>query len=268
VLLEASTESEWVARHLEALGHAVIVADPGFAPMYAARSKRIKTDKRDARALCEALQGGTYRATHRASDAQRHVRADLAVRDALVRTRTRYVAIIKACVVTGSRLPSGEPERNATKLAQLELAETTRAELAPLVALLAPLNSEIDAADRRLTTYAAQSGVVRRLRTVPGVGPVTALAFVSALDDVAVRECAPGASVSRPGAERAELRGSASTGVGSRNGATRERGGCWSKRRGECCGHASSRRHRSKHGRSRWPAGAVNASQWSHSLAA
>ncbi|HEY5023001.1 MAG TPA: hypothetical protein VII30_11010, partial [Gemmatimonadaceae bacterium] len=30
ILLEASTESEWVARHLESLGHEVIVADPGF----------------------------------------------------------------------------------------------------------------------------------------------------------------------------------------------------------------------------------------------
>jgi transposase len=38
VLLEASTESEWVARHLEALGHEVVVADPNYAPMYAARA--------------------------------------------------------------------------------------------------------------------------------------------------------------------------------------------------------------------------------------
>jgi transposase len=30
-LVEASTESEWVAQHLEALGHEVIVADPNFA---------------------------------------------------------------------------------------------------------------------------------------------------------------------------------------------------------------------------------------------
>src|SRR5512142_892158 len=90
ILLEASTESEWVARHLETLGHAVIVADPGFAAMYATRSKRVKTDKRDARTLCEALQLGAYRAIHRASDAQRHLRAQLVVRDALVRTRTRY----------------------------------------------------------------------------------------------------------------------------------------------------------------------------------
>ena len=42
VLLEAATESEWVARHLESLGHEVIVADPGFArctPTAAARSR-------------------------------------------------------------------------------------------------------------------------------------------------------------------------------------------------------------------------------------
>ena len=75
ILLEASTESEWVAAYLEQLGHTVIVADPGFAAMYATRSKRVKTDKRDARTLCEALQLGVYRAVHRASDAQRHLRA-------------------------------------------------------------------------------------------------------------------------------------------------------------------------------------------------
>ena len=28
ILLEASTESEWVARHLESLGHTVVIADP------------------------------------------------------------------------------------------------------------------------------------------------------------------------------------------------------------------------------------------------
>ena len=38
ILLEASTESEWVARHLEGLGHEVMVADPNVAPMYATHS--------------------------------------------------------------------------------------------------------------------------------------------------------------------------------------------------------------------------------------
>jgi transposase len=69
VLLEASTESEWVARHLEALGHQVIVADPNYAPMYATRSRRVKTDKRDARTLAEACRLGAYRPAHRLSEA-------------------------------------------------------------------------------------------------------------------------------------------------------------------------------------------------------
>ena len=61
ILLEASTESEWVAQHLETLGHEVIVADPNYAPMYGHRSRRIKTDRRDVAALAEACQHGMYR---------------------------------------------------------------------------------------------------------------------------------------------------------------------------------------------------------------
>jgi transposase len=185
ILLEASTESEWVARHLERLGHTVIVADPGFAAMYATRSRRVKTDKRDARTLCEALQLGAYRAIHRASDAQRHLRAQLVVRDALVRTRTRYVAIIKAFVRReGLRVPNGDVEHTVAKLLALPLAPHVHAELAPLVALWAPLEAEIVAADARLLALAKDHRVVARLRTMPGIGPVTAIAFVAALDDV------------------------------------------------------------------------------------
>src|SRR5687768_16760373 len=120
VWVEASTESERVARNVDALGEEEIVADRGFAAMYATRSRRVKTDKRDARTLCEACKVGGYGAVHRASDAQRHVRAELAVRDALVRTRTRYVAVIKALVRRdGLRLAQGEPERTAAKVAAL-----------------------------------------------------------------------------------------------------------------------------------------------------
>src|SRR6266849_9610577 len=96
ILIEASTDSEWVARCLEGLGHQVIVADPNFAPMYATRSRKVKTDRRDARALAEACLLGAYRRAHRLSDPQRHVRGRLGVRDALVHTRTRYISLIRA----------------------------------------------------------------------------------------------------------------------------------------------------------------------------
>ena len=61
VLLEASTESEWVACGLEELGHTVVVADPNYAPMYGTRSRRVKTHRRDARALAEACRLGAFR---------------------------------------------------------------------------------------------------------------------------------------------------------------------------------------------------------------
>jgi transposase len=185
ILLESSTESEWVARHLEDLGHEVIVADPTFAPMYATRRRGVKTDRRDARTLAEACRLGAYRPAHRASDAQRHVRAELAVREALVRTRIRYAALVKAFIRReGLRLPSGEVAHTEAKLAALPLPEVLAAELAPLRALWAPLNAEIAAADARVTTVAATNPVVVQLRTAPGIGPVTAVAFVATLDDV------------------------------------------------------------------------------------
>ena len=72
ILLEAATESEWVAQHLETLGHEVIVADPNFTAMYGHRSRRIKTDRRDVAALAEACQRGFYRAAHRRSARATH----------------------------------------------------------------------------------------------------------------------------------------------------------------------------------------------------
>ena len=54
ILIESSTDSEWVARCLEGLGHEVIVADPNFGPMDATRHRNVKTDRRDGRALAEA----------------------------------------------------------------------------------------------------------------------------------------------------------------------------------------------------------------------
>src|SRR5574338_1201217 len=61
ILIESSTESEWVAQTIEACGHEVVVASPGYALMYAHRDPHIKTDRRDVRALAEACRLGIYR---------------------------------------------------------------------------------------------------------------------------------------------------------------------------------------------------------------
>lgn len=186
ILLEATTESEWVARHLESLGHEVIVADPNYAPMYANRSRRTKTDKRDARTLMDALESGAYRPAHRLSDARRHVRAELSVRDALVRTRTRYISVAKALVRRdGLRVAGSESEHVAERIATLPLNEITAGELAPLFSVLGPLNEQIASADRRIASVAKADPAMALLATAPGIGDITASAFVATVDDIA-----------------------------------------------------------------------------------
>jgi transposase len=137
ILIEASTESEWVARCLEQLGHEVVVADPNFAAMYATRSRRVKTDRRDARTLAEACRLGAYRPAHRTSDGQRHVRAQLAVREALVQTRSRYISLLGAVLRReGFRVGTGNAEGFVKRVERLALPGQLRSEIAPLLAVL------------------------------------------------------------------------------------------------------------------------------------
>jgi transposase len=184
ILVEASTESEWAARHFEGLGHEVIVADPNFAPMYATRDRRIKTDKRDARALCEACRLGAYRPAHRTSDRQRDVRAHLAVRETLVRTRSKYISLIGALARReGCRIEAGPSPSFARRVAEAGLPAHTLAQIEPLLVMLGALNGQIKSADKRLEEIVNADEVVQRLCSVPGVGPVVATTFAATLDD-------------------------------------------------------------------------------------
>ena len=185
IVIEASTESEWVAQHLEALGHEAIVADPNFGLMYGHRSRRVKTDRRDVAALAEACRHGIYRPAHRRSTRQRTVQWHLNIRRELVATRTRAISVARAVTRgAGYRIPGGATESFRTRLAALDLPAVMRASLAPLDRLMVLLDAELDRADAHFATLVADDPVVQRLTTCPSVGPITAAAFVAALDDV------------------------------------------------------------------------------------
>jgi transposase len=185
VLIEASTESEWVARCLEELGCQVVVADPNFAPMYATRSKKVKTDRRDARALCEACRLGAYRAAHRISDEARATKNLLAVREQLVLTRSRYISFAKSLLRgEGLRLNSVDADRLSRKLEAMELPAVLRQTLTPLIEAMKTLDEQIKITDKELERLAADNETVKRLQTVPGVGVITAASFAAVIDNV------------------------------------------------------------------------------------
>ena len=183
IVIEASTPSEWVARHLESLGFEVIVADPGFAPMYATRDKKIKTDKRDARTLAQAAKLGAYKPAHRLSDAQRAVRTQVQVRQTLVKTRTKLINQIGAVLLgQGYRTGTGAAEHFEKRLGAVPLPDELRSLIEPLVGMLAPLNAQIDALDQALCQRAKSDEQAQRLQQIPGVGPIISLMFIAVLD--------------------------------------------------------------------------------------
>jgi transposase len=185
IVIEASTESEWVAQHLETLGHEVIVADPNFGLMYGHRSRRVKTDRRDVAALAEACRHGIYRPAHRRSARQRTVQWHLNIRRELVAARTRAISVARAITRgAGYRLPGGATETFRTRLAALDLPAAMRDSLAPLERLIVALDEELDRADAYFAALVADDPVVQRLTTCPSIGPITATALVAALDDV------------------------------------------------------------------------------------
>jgi len=185
ILLEASTESEWVAQTLEAAGHAVIIADPNFAPMYGEVRRKVKTDRLDAAAWAEANRRGWYRAVYRVSAAQRAVRQQLRSRRWLVQMRAGTVSLVRALLrQSGYRLGTGRVTSVPAQVNALPLPEGLAARLAPLCRTIATVSDEIDRVDQVLQAQATADPVVRRLQTVPGVGPIVALTFRAFVDDV------------------------------------------------------------------------------------
>jgi transposase len=110
--------------------------------------------------------------------------AVLAVREVLVRTRARYITLICSLLRRdGFRVSTGASRYFLLRLARLELPGLLPAEVAPLVSLLRELNERIREIDAALAREAEADEVVSRLRSVPGVGVITATSFVAAIDE-------------------------------------------------------------------------------------
>jgi transposase len=182
VLLEASGQSEWVAQTVEALGHQVVVADPNYEPMYPNR-RRIKTDRRDAEALAEASARGTYRAVHRRTAAARSLQTLLGVRETLVGMRTQAINVVKAALRgEGARLASGAAETFVARVQAADVPLAVAVVVRPLLTLLESVAAQITVVDAQLREELRVTPAAQRLLSVPGVGPVTALAFVATID--------------------------------------------------------------------------------------
>jgi len=145
----------------------------------------VKTDRIDARNIAWALQAGWYRTVHVKSRDTHKLRALLRSRAMLVKTRTtldnHLRGILKAFGLKVGRIAVGRFEDRVRELISdiAVLEETAEAILrvrSEVAARLADLH-------RQVLAVAKSDPVCCRLMSVPGVGPVTALAYRTAVED-------------------------------------------------------------------------------------
>jgi transposase len=105
----------------------------------------------------------------------------VAVREALVQTRTRHISLIRALLrQQGYRIRSGGAATFSERVDELELPEAFKAQMAPLLGVMGSVNAQLTALEQQAKTHE----VAKRLCTAAGVGPVTAISFVATVDRV------------------------------------------------------------------------------------
>jgi transposase len=187
VAIEAGNQTAWVYEVLVALGAQVTVVNPGKVKAIA--ESRRKTDKIDAKILCELLRlGGLPEPVHMPGKETRALRGLLVARRQLVAARTKLCNVVRGLLrQEGLRLPS-HALMSLVGWRRLLEAGFEQEHLAVIVAAyfetFGRLNQSIQALDRELAEREQRDARAARLQTIPRVGRISSLTFLAAVDDV------------------------------------------------------------------------------------
>jgi len=185
--IEAGNQTAWVHDLLVSLGAQVTVVNPTKVKLIA--ESRCKTDKIDAKILCELLRlNGLPHPVHMPDKPARALRGLLVARRQLVSTRVKLCNVVRglarqeairlpaaalSSVVGWKRLLAGGFEQPHLVVVVSAYFESFKS----LTASIRQLNQELAELERTDTRAA-------RLKTMPKVGRIAALTFLAAVDDV------------------------------------------------------------------------------------
>jgi transposase len=176
--MEATGYSRWFERLLAELGIEIWMGDP--AEIKAKRVKKRKTDRNDALLLLRLLRENNFPQIWIPSPENRDLRQLLWHRHRLVQMRTRIMNQLHALAMNEGyrwkkKLFSEQGRLQLEKLALAPWASRRRLELLELLDRMNPRIEDLTAA---VEQEASKRPEVLRLMTHPGVGPLTALAYV------------------------------------------------------------------------------------------
>jgi transposase len=182
--METCSGANYWARLFRSYGHDARLMSPQFVKAYV---KSNKNDTRDAEAICEAVSRPTMRFVAVKTPQQQELQMMHRVRSRLVGRRTALVnqvrgflleqgiAIGQGIHVIRRRLPEVLEE------AQNALTDSMRELLAELREELVELDARIDVLNERLEARCQSEAACRLLRSIPGIGPLSATALVGAV---------------------------------------------------------------------------------------
>ena len=178
VVMEACGSASYWAREMAKLGHEVKLIAPQYVRPFV---KRQKNDMADAEAIVIAAQRPEMRFVEPKSEDQQARAVMFRSRERLVHQRTELVNALRAVLYEyGHTLPPGIGHLKRVEAIldepNSDLPALVREECRDVMAQIAEKTARIAARTRRATELAASADTARRLQTMPGVGPMTALA--------------------------------------------------------------------------------------------
>ncbi len=184
--MEACGSAHYWARKLTALGHEVKLMAPQLVKPYV---KSNKNDRNDAEAICEALGRSNMRFVPIKNPEQQALLALHRVREGLVRARTAQVNQIRGLLAEfGLVIPQGVAKWK-TRVPEIleegdnELPGLMRELLARCYEQFQRLDAQARELEARIARWHRDHEVSQRLAQVPGVGPISATAYLATLGD-------------------------------------------------------------------------------------
>ena len=183
VALEVGTHSPWISRVIAEEGHEVLVAN--------SRKTRFiydsddKTDDVDAEKLARVARADSkllYPIKHREKEVQSMLSL-VRSRDILVKTRSKLISHVRGVVKTGGARISGCSAESFHRYKD-QIPKDLKQALNSVVETIETVTEKIRSLDRKIEKVSKDKfPETETLRKVPGIGPVTALAFILTIGD-------------------------------------------------------------------------------------
>jgi transposase len=184
--IETGAMTPWLVHELRNLGLEVVCLDARHAR--AALEMQInKTDQNDAEGLAQIVRTGWYRSVHVKSFESHRARALLGARIQLIGMTTRLSNHIRGVLKTFGLLPGamrGLPFDRKVEALLLDRSDVALI-VRPMLIAWRQLREQIVAFDKAIRALVKSNSACRLLMSVPGIGVLSALAYVSTVENPA-----------------------------------------------------------------------------------